>query len=359
MTASKHFYLYSIFVTITIIVGVIITEGNPLEIEVSFWQYISFGCLKALGMLLAVAIIFSWINNLFLLSYFYKRKYRFISINLFPFALQKEADGNKIKIWLSINSLVQWHTIVSYKSIDNNIACEQYIRDWQDFLRKLVLVHRVLLLGLMTTIIFSVQLSIFLCVAWLALQSLYTMPGTDIMQEGLLVWGKKQENTYCLFMNIDLEECDKKLLYSLVQKQYFQKAPITINEKLFINQILVDSIYDEKNYLSSDIEKYLEERYLFRNDNQLREFAIVNARTLFLYYLYLIKIKNADFALKNIIAGNLDVLESYYQRIPHYGKLFRKSMQKEKYNPKYRFPCYLQKINIVYRTDIFENYEHL
>lgn len=350
MTASKHFCLYSIFVTITIIVGVIITEGYPLEIEVSFWQYISFGCLKALGMLLVVAVIFSWINNLFLLLYFSKRKYKFISVNLFPFVLQKEAGWSKIKLWLSINSLLQWHTIVSYKSIDNNTACEQYIRDWQDFLKKLELMHRILLLGLVSTIFFSVQVAIFLCAVWFALQSIHTMPGTDMMQEGLLVWGKKQSNIYCLFMNMDLEECDKEFLYAKAQEQYFQKTPGTINEKLFINQILIDSIYDEKDYLSSDIEKYLEERYLFSNDNQLREFAIVNARTLFLYYLYLTKVKKVDCALQSLIANNLNALEKHYQSIPHYWKLYIRSMQKEKFNPKYRFRYYTKKIDRVYGT---------
>ncbi len=348
MTVSKRFYLYSAFMTICILAGIIFTEGSPLEMKISFWHYVCSGCIKALMLFGCFALVLSWLNNLFLILYFKRRRYSFITIYIFPFVLQKERGRWRLKIGVSINALLQWYTNISYQEIKDEDACYKYVWEWQGFIQKLIWLHRIILIGCIITVLYSIPFGIFLCGSWFAMHNLYCIPGSDTTVDGLLVRGRTGKNINGLFFNVDLEDFDKSAIYTVLQKQYEKKEVLSLDEKTFLNQLLIDSIYDERDYLSIELQDYLEENYLVCNGNQFKSVALVNARTIFLYYLYLIQVKKVDRAVRNLLTANLEVLEETYICSTYSWKLFSMSRKKEWYNPKYIFDYYFRKVNYVY-----------
>ncbi len=348
MTADRRLYLYSVFMTISMFSAVIWAEGSPFEMNVPFWNYVCSGCIRALVMFACFMLVMCWVNNIFLLLYFKRRRYLFITIYLFPFVLQWERGCWKMKIGVSVNALLQWYTTISYRGMKDEEACNRYIREWQFFIQKLRMFHVLIFIGCTATAIYSVSLGIFLCGSWCALYNLYSMPGSEFSTEGLFARGQQEDNRYGLFLNMDLEDFDKSMIYTFLQRDCKKKDVLFLDEKVFLNQLLMDSIYDEKDYLSVALQNYLEEEYLTCNRKRLRDVALTNARTMYLYYLYLIHVRKADCAVRYLLNTNLDVLEEMYICSNYHWKIFLASRKRERYNPKNVFNYYSGKVSYIY-----------
>jgi hypothetical protein len=204
-------------------------------------------------------IVMNWINNAIILVYLMLKKYPIKTFNFYPFVI---IDFNKVKLHCFIDSFMEVYTTIDIEKTEwNEEKLENYHKDYKTSLSILKKVHLILLVVFIVMMVLSINKFLFLFLVCLLAGNicLWNMPNSRIMMPGMYMALKN--STICMFMMFRLAKVDmfdKSILYSYSQKF----INMNINEiigssQLFLEQIMIDSIYEKRNYLNEETEDFI------------------------------------------------------------------------------------------------------
>lgn len=345
----KHFFLYSILVSLSLITSVFFQLGNIFMKSITTKELLQ-SILIALFLLFIFMCLSSWINNIFFYTYMKRKGYCFLSLSLYPFLWIKD-NKKKNRLNIEMNSLINITSAISLKSINNKMKYKKYIMNYQRCINNLKKIHILEFLVFGLFVLVNPILCIYLCLMQITMICLYKIESSNILMDSLYNFGMKEKNTYCIFLNLTLENHDKTEIYKMIQDDIQYETYSHLLKKNFLNQLLIDSISEDKDYLTLKTKAFLEN--LFLNDNERVCYQIEYIRNISLYYIYLIQSNNHnDLIQKNVINNWNQIKETHNRSM--LGKKVLNSIKKEVkldannlyelYNKKTKTICYKMSI---------------
>jgi hypothetical protein len=234
----------------------------------------------------------------------------------------------------------------SLRSIRTREELEQYIRDYKESIRNIKKLHILEFVIFLMVFVASPALSIFLCSLQAVMISLYGITSTSIMQASLYNFGVGERNEFSLLLHIISEDYDKTNLYKWAQETFVEEAYDMLLQKKFINHLLIESINDNRDYLSEDLKLSLEN--LFINGVDSKCYQVEYIRTVALYYMYVILMNPHDPLLKKGIENNWKEIVYQISSVPLGNKVILAVHQEEKFEINNKYEVYRKKVQKVY-----------
>lgn len=305
------------------------------------------GVFKVLPLYLCGVCYISWMHNLVYYIFFKRRKYIFQSVNLFPL-LWIRNNPQKWKLSFYINSFMEVHTQVSFLDMKEKEDCEKYVVLYRKCVKRILSVDIIMACLFLLTAFISAAAAIFLSTMVVSVIVLNNVEPTDVMQGGIWRLGMKQGKEYSLFLKVFLEECNREVIYNYVQENTdfnFEE----VNEKIFIGNVLVDSINDKKDYILSKVKMKLEKEFLYCSEYQLERYTADYLRLIKIYYCYLLNMNENQNNIKHQIENNWEILEEGCSKYRFGKKLLEAISHKEPYNINNHYEIYNRKMKLIYQ----------
>lgn len=165
---------------------------------------------------------------------------------------------------------------------------------------------------------------------------------------GIWKLGMKKGKEYCLFFKVSMEEFDKSIIYKYLQEINgfdFEE----VNGRMFIGNILMDSISDRKDYLTETVKKGLEKEFLYCDNYKLRRYTADYLRMIKIFYCYLLNMGEKQDAIKRRIDNNWREIEAECYAYRFGRKLLEAISHKEQYSINNYYEIYNKKMNLIYK----------
>ena len=274
------------------------------------------------------------------------KKYDFLSYNFYPF-LWINNNKKKLKLTIQFNSFVNIMSVVSLKRISNKAKYEKYKIDYKKCISSLKCIHLIELLIFSMLIFVSPLFGLYLCSAQLIVICLYHIKSSEIIIDALYNHGVHENNSHYLFLNTTLDDCDKTEIYMLMQEKISHDDYSNIMKNKVINIILIDSIVDEKDYLSENMKGFLN-RFLLSDFKELNN-QIDNLRNISLYYIYLLHSNSNNLLLREKILKNWGDIHKQNSKSILGINIMELLKSEEKFDIYNKYEIYYNKIRRVYR----------
>mgnify|MGYP000916297597 CR=1 FL=1 len=204
-------------------------------------------------------ILMNWVNNTVTLFFYRSKKYPIKTYNLYPFIFIKP---NRIKLYFLFDPFVELYTTIAVEKIKwDNDRLSNYYNDYKSIISKIKIVHLIILIiiipiGVITSNIF---LSIFLGLILIGNVCIWNMPNSVFALPGMYMALKNPASCmHMMFRLAKVEVFDKGVLYNYAQKFIeLDKERFVGTNQLFLEQIMIDSIYEKQNYLNAETEDFI------------------------------------------------------------------------------------------------------
>lgn len=121
--------------------------------------------------------------------------------------------------------------------------------------------------------------------------------------------------------------------------------------------LLMDCIYEEKNYLIEETEQMLEKICLPCESSKLRELPVEYLRVVSIYYIYQLKKNDFDVKMRNLVQNSWRIIKEEYGAYQWGEKLFAAISHQEKFDVNDIFEIYREKSCFVY--SLYSNLDKL
>lgn len=289
-----------------------------------------FGIIKACFILWGIYIAINWVNNWVYFSYLKKQGYDISVIHLYPILFVKD-NNKKWKISLSMYSLIHIQSEVFVSDV------ERYIQVHKRLIQILKMIHILVILGCVTLSIPFHAYGICVLAAVLSLLCLYGMEGGTHMLEGLYKMDCDSRCAYRLFVCYSsLEQCGQE--YRKLQNKYLPFGTDYISETCFLTNLLISSIYDNRDYVESELYNKISNKYLQCDDGMFSAYIYTEPRLMNALMLYMSK-------FHEIKIGTRYKWKYFYEE---HMKMFEKCFYPEQFTPLKGIDAYENKVNKVY-----------
>ena len=199
-------------------------------------------------------ILINWINNTIALIFFKLKEYPIKTYNLYPLII---INLNRLFIYWFLNPFIELYTTVAVEKIKwDTSKLKKYHKDYISIITTLKKVNLVTFIILVLAGIFIDNIFLILGGVLLGNICLWNMPNCRIMLPGMYLALK--DSTACMhmiFRMAKIEVFDKTLLYNYAQSQMkFDKKELVGAKQKLLEQIIIDSIYENKKYLIAEVE---------------------------------------------------------------------------------------------------------
>ncbi len=354
MANTKNFILYTIAVSVSIITGVMWIAQEWLKDE---WELLPLtsALLAAVCLFLLFLCLNSWLNNFIYYLFFKVKKYSFLSVNFFPIVWIKN-NKKKFKISFYPIRLMQIYTKVSLTEIKKEEDCRKFIHLYKSCIRVMFVFSWLLNIVYLLICFHSLWFGLFLLASNMATGYLYMTKASQMQLGGLWEYGTRQGQENHLFCSVCLEQGDKTEIYSGIQKS----CPIELESasgREFVIHLLMDCIYEEKNYLTEETEQMLEKLCLPDKSCKLRELPMEYLRVANVYYIYQLEKNDFDVKVRNLVQNSWRIIKEEYEVYQWGEKLFAAISHPEKFDVNDIFEIYREKSCLVY--SLYSNLDKL
>ncbi|MFP3156389.1 hypothetical protein LQZ18_18580 [Lachnospiraceae bacterium ZAX-1] len=265
---------------------------------------------------LLLFVLMSWIHNIAYMIYFRHLGYNIESISLYPFAYTKSnAKGERLQLspsvtWVSVFGCVQ-RKAAFLKRAD----IERYMRQYLKYLRMVYLAHMgaIATSGLLMLLNFAIGLSFMAALA--ALMACYTLCASPLVFSGLYEPLFHQERAFYVLWGMACENFDKHEVYQYKQDQAGSlNADMNLNEIIMMEEIVMDSICDHKDYVDAGKKGDLDLLFLSDHAGERKWHFPKLLRLYSVYRLYLKLFDGQDY--KDAIEENAAIIKDGLLHLP-------------------------------------------
>lgn len=308
---------------------------------------------KAMAFFFLMLIIWSWVNNIIFVLFWKARKYRIIGIHIYPFFYIKD-DQRKIRFGLL--SFVDIKSKISLEKIASIDDIEKYIEDRKTISKILKMVHVIILIVSFSVVGINIFLAIFLILSQVSMMIIYSLGTYSKTSGGIYEWANIDEKKiYLLFGDMPIEKFDKSEIYKYVQDKMSCTAEDLIEnweERTFLHNILLDSITEERNYLSEEREQELLNIFYYSSEDETICYDIRLEILFKLFYIYLMEFNTNENVRESKVKKQFRIAISYWERALYLlrkanidGDFFDIKLHGDDRN---RYETFSHKINLIY-----------
>ena len=204
-------------------------------------------------------IIQSWISNTIALVFFRLKKYPIKTYNLYPLTF---IEFKKTKLNFLFDSYDELYTTIAIEKIKwSREKVEKYRKDFMNIISILKKIHfaELIIPIVLGVLLKNLFLFLFLGCILIANICLWDLPESRISLPGIYIALKDSAAcVYRMFRIAKAEVFDKTELYNYAQELIkWNNDKLMGSRQQFLEQIMIDSIYENRNYLSEKTEEYI------------------------------------------------------------------------------------------------------
>lgn len=246
--------------------------------------------LSVMGMIL-IWILLSWINNIVFALTMIKRGYKISLFQIYPLVF---SGNKKFSVGLSlgigdvtgIESNIRGDTIFQEEN-----SIEQYLKTYGSVIEALEILHRIFVMLCVGIIFFNPYIAVYIAGSMVSVMVLYDLESCEFMAGGFYEEVKEEKKLYYCLNNVCTENFNKSVIYYVLQEKCESwKSELNGKQQRMVQGILIDSIYENKDYLSEDRKQQLQKIFHYTRPESIEH----KIRLFLLYQLYVEKFGNDE-----------------------------------------------------------------